>query len=156
MFLDDFDRTIFCNRLAKAIDKYAWTLVAFVLMPTHFHFVLEVLDNALQPGMRDFFGPYAQEFNRRHGRWGHLRGDPYKLRTIHDDADLANNVRYVLRNPVRATLCAKPEDWIWSSWRGTSALDKAFPFVDDRAFVSFFDEDRTRALPQMRVFVQAG
>jgi REP element-mobilizing transposase RayT len=155
MFIDDFDRTMFCTCLAKTIDKYAWRLAAFVLMPTHFHFVVEVLENALQPGMRDFFGPYAQWFNRQHARWGHLRGDPYKLRSIHDDADLANNVRYVLRNPVRAKLCARPEDWVWSSCRGTAAYDEPFPFIDDRAFVSFFDEDRAKAVPQLRVFVEA-
>ena len=155
MFHDDYDRTMFCNRVAKVVEKYAWTLVAFVLMPTHFHFVLEVLDDTLQPGMRDFFGPYAQWFNLRHGRWGHLRGDPYKLRRIRDDADLANNVRYVLRNPVRANLCASPEDWTWSSYRGTLGLEEPFPFVDDREFVAFFHEDRTRALPQLRAFVAA-
>jgi REP element-mobilizing transposase RayT len=154
MFHDDADRTMFCNRLEKIITKYSWTLIAFVLMPTHFHFVVEVGDDVLQPGMHDFFGPYVQWFNRRHLRWGHLKGDRYKLRRVFDDAGVARVVRYVVRNPVRAGLCERPQDWLWSSYRGTAGYARPFPFVDDRRFVEFFDEDRTRAIQKLRVFVE--
>jgi REP element-mobilizing transposase RayT len=158
MFLDDIDRTIFCNRLTMMIGKFEWKLVAFVLMPTHFHLVLEVADGALSPGMHGLFGPYAQGFNRRHGRSGHLRAEPFKLRTIHDDADLAGAVRYVARNPVRAKLCAAPEDWYWSSYSGSAdyASPSPFRFVDDRDVISWFDEnDRRKAIEVFRAFVAA-
>jgi REP element-mobilizing transposase RayT len=155
MFRNDLDRTMFCNRLSGTITKYSWTLIAFVLMPTHFHLVVDVEDDVLQPGMRDAFGPYAQWFNRQHGRWGHLKGDPYGLRRIVDDADLANAVRYVFRNPVRDGLCERPQDWLWSSYRATAGYAKPFPFVDDPFFVTFFHEEREKAIPQLRVFVEA-
>jgi hypothetical protein len=56
MYRDDTDRTLFCRRLARTIEKYKWTLVGFLLMPTHFHLIVEVGANMLQPGMRDTFG----------------------------------------------------------------------------------------------------
>lgn len=150
MFRDDFDRSSFCKRLAKSIDKYGWTCVAFVLMRTHFHLVLEVEDDALPPGMRDFFGPYAQEFNRRHARYGHLRAEPYKLRRIWNDGELRAAVRYVARNPVRARACKRPQDWYWSSYGGSAGYAKPFPFVDDALVLGSLHEDVTKARVMLR------
>jgi putative transposase len=154
MFRDDTDRSAFCNRLARVIAKYQWVCHAFILMPTHFHLVLTVLDNVLQPGMRDAFGPYAQEFNRRWARSGHLKAAPYGLRRIEDEADFCGVVRYVARNPVRKQLCAAPQDWQWSSYPGSAGYAEPFWFVDDRAVLAMFDDDRARASWLLRVFVE--
>lgn len=155
MFRDDTDRTGFCRRLAAATAKHSWTLASFVLMPTHFHLIVEVGDNVLQPGMRDAFGPYAQEFNRRHGRSGHLRAGPYKLRRIVDDPGLEVAVRYVARNPVRKNLCLRPQDWAWSSYPGSAGLATQFPFVNDELALASFDPDRRKAVQRLRTFVEA-
>jgi REP-associated tyrosine transposase len=155
MFRDDWDRTEFCNRLARAISRHQWILHAFVLMPTHFHLVLTVLDDVLQPGMRDAFGPYAQGFNRRWGRAGHLKAAPYKLRRVNDEPDLCGVVRYVARNPVRAKLCESPRDWRWSSYLGSAGYTSPFWFVDDRTVMAAFGESRTKASQLLRVFVEA-
>src|SRR4051812_10330121 len=154
MFRDDFDRTAFCRRLARSIDKYGWSCIAFVLMRTHFHLVLDVDDDVLQPGMRDFFGPYAQEFNRRHGRYGHLRAEPYKLRRIGDDRELRAAVRYVARNPVRARACKQPQEWYWSSYRGSAGYTKPFPFVDDELVLGSLHEDVTKARVMLREVIE--
>ena len=154
MYRDDTDRTLFCRRLAGTIAKYQWTLVGFVLMPTHFHLIVEVGDDVLQPGMRDMFGPYAQEFNRRHGRSGHLKAGPYKLRPIVDEVALEVVVRYVARNPVRSNLCLQPQDWTWSSYPGTAGLARQFPFVHDELALASFAEDRVQAVRRLRTFVE--
>src|SRR5947209_3427790 len=132
MFRDDSDRWSFCRRLNASLQKHRWVCHAFVLMPTHFHLLVSVLDDVLQPGMRDAFGPYAQEFNRRWARSGHLKAAPYGLRRVHDDFDLHNVVRYIARNPVRDGLCERPHDWSWSSYRGTAGYTRRLYFVDDR------------------------
>jgi len=155
MFRDDSDRASFCNRLASAIEKYGWFCHAFVLMPTHFHLIVTtVLDNVLQPGMRDSCGPYAQEFNRRWARTGHLKAAPYGLRRIWDEPDLCGVVRYVARNPVRDKLCDLPQDWQWSSYLGSAGYAKPFWFVDDRTVMAAFNENDTRARSFLRVFVE--
>jgi putative transposase len=154
MYRDDTDRTLFCRRLAGTIAKYQWTLVGFVLMPTHFHLIVGVRDDVLQPGMRDTFGPYAHEFNRRHGRSGHLKAGPYKLRRIIDEVALQAVVRYVARNPVRAKLCLQPQDWTWSSYRGTSGLAPPFPFVDDELALASFAEDSAEAARRQRAHLE--
>ena len=74
MFRDDFDRTDFCNRLGKTIARFEWVLHAFVLMTTHYHFLLDVTVNTLSRGMKWLNELYAQTFNNRHGRRGHVFG----------------------------------------------------------------------------------
>ena len=55
----------------------------------------------------------------------------YGAKRIRTDASLAARFRYVVRNPVRAGLCASPQDWPWSSYAGTIGLREQFSFVDD-------------------------
>lgn len=154
MFRDDFDRTAFCERLASVIPKFGWTCVAFILMPTHFHLVLAVDDDRLQPGMQALFGPYAQAFNRRWGRKGHLKAGPFRMRHVADDADLVGLVRYVARNPVRARICEHPADWFWGSFCGSAGYAKPFAFVDDELVLSALDDDRTEAQRLLRERVE--
>lgn len=145
MFHDDVDRTAFCRRFTRSIIRYRWTCVAFVLMTTHFHFILEVDDDVLSPGMRDFFGPYAQEFNRRHGRYGHLRAEAFKLRPIRDDVDLRGCAKYIANNPVEAEMVERPQDWEWSSYPGTAGYTRPFPFVNDALLLGSIHDDVFRA-----------
>jgi REP element-mobilizing transposase RayT len=154
MFRDDFDRQAFCTRLVTSMLRHGWTCHAFVLMPTHFHLVVSVLDDAMQPGMRDAFGPYAQEFNRRWARSGHLKAAPYKLRPVWGDFDLHNLVRYVARNPVRDGLCEHPQDWRWSSYPGSAAYAPPFRFVDDAIVMGSLDESPVRAIQLLRLLVE--
>jgi putative transposase len=154
MFVDDTDRTDFCRRLAGTIRRHRWTCTAFVLMTTHFHFVLEVDDDVLSPGMRDFFGPYAQAFNRRHGRYGHLRAEPFKLRPLATDAGLRILAKYVANNPVEAGMCEWPQDWRWSSYAGTAGYKPQFPFVDDRLLLGSIHDDAARARLLWREIVE--
>lgn len=99
-------------------------------MPTHYHLLLAVPDDSLQPGMKILNGPYALSFNRRHGRKGHLFGDRYFARPVLTDASLRRRFRYLARNPVRAGLCASGLDWQWSSYRDAVTGSHDFPFVD--------------------------
>src|SRR5581483_5492032 len=85
MFLDDVDRMDFCRRLARTIARFGWTCRSFCLMTTHYHLLLDVKLDLLQPGMHRLNGPYAQQFNARHGRSGHLRGDRYSATPVETD-----------------------------------------------------------------------
>jgi hypothetical protein len=124
-------------------------------MTTHFHLVLEVEDDMLSPGMRDLFGPYAQEFNRRHGRYGHLRAEPFKLRPIFGDGGLWRIVAYVANNPVEAKLCELPQDWLWSSYAGSAGYRKQFPFVDDTLLLGSLHDDVEKARLLLREIVES-
>jgi REP-associated tyrosine transposase len=154
MFNDDIDRTDFCNRLGRTITKFGWACHAFCLMTTHYHLMVTVDENALQPGMRWLNGPYAQAFNLRWGRSGHLRGGPYGLRRIEDETQLLTCFRYVALNPVDGGLCTHPAEWPWSSYRGTAGYDDGFWFVTNDLVLDAIHDDRTKAQRLLRLLVE--
>jgi putative transposase len=152
-FLDDFDRTDFCNRLHRVIEKYRWRCLAFALLTNHFHLHLQVEDNALQPGMKALNGPYSQAFNRRHERWGHLCGSRYSLVPVESERQRARLFRYIALNPVKAGLAVRPQDWPWSSYAGTAGYATPFAFVTDAPIRELFGRgEEGREL--LRVFVE--
>ena len=150
MFRDDIDRTGFCNRLGQVIRRFAWRCHAFCLMTTHYHLLLDVETDALQPGMGVLNGAYAQEFNRRWRRSGHLRGGPYKLIQVQGDKQLMRVVRYIALNPVEAGLCKRPAEWPWGSYRGSAGYGDQFWFVDDDLVLATLHENRTEAQRLLR------
>ena len=73
------------------------------------HLIIETPKPNLSDGMQRFHGDYAQLFNRRHTRSGHLFQRRYEAVGIEDDAQLWTTVRYIVNNPVEAGLCDTPE-----------------------------------------------
>lgn len=114
IFVQDLDRLEFLHALGIVIDRFGWRLVAYCLMGTHYHLMVETPSACLSPGMRWLNGVYATGFNKRYGRRGHLFGARYDARAILDEMHHSAAVRYVLENPVRANLCPRAEDWAWS------------------------------------------
>jgi putative transposase len=113
--LDDFSQ--FVKLLGAVVLRFRWRRHAYCLMPNHYHLVLESTRCDLSAGMHRLNGLYAQGFNDRYERSGHLFQNRFGARLIDDDRQLATVCAYVLDNPVRAGLTATAEDWPWSSAR---------------------------------------
>jgi len=132
-FRDDLDRTIFLRELARATSKFAWTCIAYCLLGSHYHLVLDVRDGALSRGMQSLNWRYSMQFNDRHRLRGHHQFERFGSRRIEDEYDLESVYLYVARNPVEATLCEQAEHWRWSSHAGTVGLRELDSFVDPAA-----------------------
>jgi len=120
IFLDLLDRRVFLGLLDRVARRSQWDLHAWCLMTNHFHLVVENRLPNLSPGMHRLNGVYAQVFNERYERTGHLFGKRFGAKPIEDDEQLFNTVEYVFDNPVRAGLCASRQDWPWlggTFWR---------------------------------------
>jgi putative transposase len=111
---DDNDRRVFLIRLTDVVSRFDWLLHALCLMNTHYHLVIESTRLALSNGMKRLNGLYAQGFNDRHGRSGHLFGDRFWASLIESEEYLEAACSYVVWNPVRAGLCDDPEDSPWT------------------------------------------
>ena len=68
----------------------------------------------LSAGLHWLNGRYAREFNKRHGRFGHVFAERFQARVIESEEYLFDACEYVAQNPVAAGLCDAPEDWPWS------------------------------------------
>jgi putative transposase len=154
IFRDDFDRTLFCMHLIRTMTRLGWICVAFCFMTTHYHLLLDVPAETLQSGMHRLNGDYAQAFNRKHGRSGHLFGERYYDARVESDEHLLNVLRYLALNPVAAGLCERPGDWYWGSYRACIQLGEPFPFVDDTRLLSYFTHAGGIDILDIRRFVE--
>lgn len=114
IFRNASDRRIFLADLGVRTKSHDWTVYALCLMTTHYHLVLLSTRADLSRGVQRLNGRYAQEFNERHVRFGHLFADRFTSRVIETERHLYEACRYVMENPVRARLCDSAEDWPWS------------------------------------------
>jgi putative transposase len=114
VFADDFDRVLFLRLLAESVERFSWRCHALCLMGTHYHLVLGTIRTCLSAGLHRLNGLYAQHFNRRHDRTGHLFGGRFHAWLVEDEDQLRATTRYVLNNPVRAGLVETAGDWPWS------------------------------------------
>jgi hypothetical protein len=126
----------------------------FCLMTTHVHLLLETRrENELQTAMKSINWCYAYAFNRRYGRSGHLFGRRYWCKQVVSSGQLLAATRYIARNPVRAELCGRAEDWFWGSYAGTVGVADPFPFIDATPILAEFADDLFVAAAELRAFV---
>lgn len=121
IFKDDSDRKCFLETLGECCIKAGWQVHAFVLMPNHFHLVVETPQPNLVAGMKWFLGSYTGRFNRRHKLVGHLFSGRYKSLLVEGSGNgyLRTVCDYVHLNPARARLIPASEalsSFAWSSW----------------------------------------
>ena len=113
IYRDDDDRTLFCALLRLATRRWRWHVLAYCLMPNHFHIVVTCDLERLSRGMHLLNFRYAQSFNHRHGRAGHLFQGRFSSYVIASDEHFVAACAYVIDNPVRAGLCSARDDWPW-------------------------------------------
>ncbi|MCC6682495.1 MAG: transposase [Phycisphaeraceae bacterium] len=136
LFEKPADYTAFEAVMAEASDKAAIRLLAYCLMPNHWHLVL-------WPQSSGDLGRYMQRLTTMHvRRWhehrhsaglGHLYQGPYKSFPIETDRHLLAVCRYVERNALRAELVERAENWRWGSmWRRdhSDVLEGVPPLTD--------------------------
>ena len=97
--------------------RFGWRYDVYCLMSSHFHLLVRAPLAQVSKGMHWSNGVYAQRFNRRWGRVGHLFENRFSARVMRDEAHWERTCRYILDNPVKAGLCEFAEDWPWSGGR---------------------------------------
>jgi putative transposase len=109
----DDDYKLFIRLLRVVELRLEWKPIAYCLMPNHYHVVVQTPEPNLPAGMKHLNGVYAQGFNQRYGRVGHLFQARYESRVIETEAHAEIAIAYVVGNAAKAGLCAAPADWPW-------------------------------------------
>ncbi len=118
IFRKDKDYEAFENIPAQAKERYPMRILAYCLMPNHWHFVVYPhTDDAMPQFMRWVTVTHTQRWHAHYKTIGsgHLYQGRYKSFPVQRDEHFLQLVRYVERNAKRASLVRRAEDWPWSS-----------------------------------------
>lgn len=102
IFADQLDRDSFVERLGSQLDRTGFSCLAFALMTNHFHLLVDCSDEDPAQMLQPLVGSYATEFNRRHGRSGHLFKERHFRAAIESEGYLLECIRYIHQNPLMA------------------------------------------------------
>jgi REP element-mobilizing transposase RayT len=97
-------------------------LLAYAVMPNHLHILLLQGDQPLSSFMQPLLCRIALLVQRRRGREGHVFERRYRDAHCGDVMHVRNAVAYIHLNPVRAGICASPDEYAWSSQRVYSGV----------------------------------
>ena len=104
--------------LAEAGERVGVRLLAYCVMPNHFHLVAWPRDDGdLSRWMQWLLTAQVRRYHRHYQGSGHVWQGRFKAFPIQQDAHLLTVLRYVERNALRAGLVERAEDWAWSSVR---------------------------------------
>jgi putative transposase len=154
IYRDDIDRERFLLLLAQTIVRFGWNLFAWVLMSNHYHLVVQTPQPNLSRGMHWLNSRYAQWFNRRHDRRGHLFQGRFHGKLVEKESYLLTVARYVVLNPVRAGLVDNPADWRWSSYRQTAGLEAPEPWLAADELLESFGGATERGCKEYAAYVE--
>ncbi len=118
LFKNDEQYRDFINILREAKTFVPVRILAYCLMPNHWHLVLyPENDGDLSQFMQRITLTHTQRYHAKTSTigYGHIYQGRYKSLPVQDDQYLLNLVRYVERNARRAAMVEKAEDWRWSS-----------------------------------------
>jgi REP element-mobilizing transposase RayT/DNA-binding CsgD family transcriptional regulator len=160
ILLDEQDNRKFLELFGKTLERFNWICHAYCLMVNHYHLMIETPDANLSKGMHHLNATFCQAHHKRHDTVGHLLQGRFKAIVVDRESYLLELARYVVLNPVRAGLVARPEDWPWSSYRATAGLPvstpEAAPLLTTAWLLAQFGPDETTARRRYLEFVSSG
>ncbi len=105
------------KRFARYASEIDVTIIAYCLMPNHYHFLLrqdgeKTISNLIQA----VFNSYSKAFNKLYKRSGTLFEGPFQSIHVDKESYLIYLCRYIHRNPLEARLVTNLEHWPYSNY----------------------------------------
>ncbi len=158
IFRLDSDREDFLARLAGLCRDGHIAVLAWALMPNHFHLLIRTGRQAIHKSMKKLLTGYVVNFNRRHNRYGHLFQNRYKSILCEEDPYLLELTRYIHLNPLRAGVVSNLEELNRYTWTGHSGILGIVKrdWQDANTVLNYFGERKKQARRLYQGFVAGG
>jgi REP element-mobilizing transposase RayT len=131
IFFNPENYLFFLKKARKHILPHC-NILAWCLMPNHFHFMINSDNrtkqtkviagterNVLSEGIRNLLSSYTQAINKQNNTTGSLFQQNTKAKLISKSSNLYDRIclHYIHQNPLKGNLVTKMEDWEYSSFK---------------------------------------
>lgn len=119
IFFNDRDYNFFLKRLQelKTKKQFDHSIYAYVLMPNHFHFLIQVRKSPLAKILASLMTSYSMYINRTYKRVGPLFQNRFKSKLVRQDNYFLAGSRYIFLNPIEAKLVKNLRAYPWSGYQ---------------------------------------
>jgi len=143
IYISEYDFKKFLEYLLKAKERFSFYLYAYVLMPNHYHLLIETMTPNLSRIMQYLNTAYTTYYNVKRKRCGHLFQGRYKSILVDKQSYFLELSRYIHLNPVKAKLVQNPEEYRWSSCKGYISK-KGDGYIDKEQIKENLDMNETQ------------
>jgi len=117
IFFSDDNCIYLLEKLEEEKDKYEIEVIAYCLMPNHYHLLLQQKSaKPISSYIQKIFNGYVQAINKEQDRSGTLFEGRSKSILIDKEEYLLHLIRYIHINPVVANIVKKSEQWEYSNY----------------------------------------
>ena len=130
------DNYLFFLKKFKTRFRKSLKVVSYCLMPTHFHFLVQITTEEISELKRNIgihLSSYTKAYNKLHNRHGSLFQQHTKAKIVDDRTYLLVLINYIHQNPIRNNLVEDLCDWPFSSYRDLAGLRKGT--LPDRSII---------------------
>lgn len=165
IFKNDKDREHFIQLLRESADFYKVEVVAYCLMPNHFHFLLCTKKPNLSRFMQRMNAAYTRYFNYKYKRVGPLMQGRYKSLLVGSPEYFLTLSRYIYLNPVKVKSISKKSQveqelllrgYKWSSYAGVLEPKKRDRYFRCEHVLDFVGGDNESGRKRYEDYVLAG
>jgi putative transposase len=130
------------NKEAEIARKRSVSLVAFTLMPNHFHLlVCERKENGISAYMQRVQNAYAKYYNAKYKTSGHVFQGPYNSVHIEDNEQLLHASAYIHRNQREIKEWKNKEyNYLWSSYHDYARDNRWSELLDQEIILKQFSD----------------
>lgn len=154
LFLDDADRNKYLSTLSRFKKNKEYELYAYCLMDNHVHLLLQEGKEAIPRSMKRIGVSYSYYYNKKYERVGHLFQDRFRSEIIENDKYLLACARYIHKNPVKAGIVQKAEEYQWSSYQEYLGQTAYKGLVDTQFLLQMYSESYEKAIEEMQMFTE--
>lgn len=155
LFRNDKDRDRYLFYVKKYQRKFDFKVYVYCLMTTHAHLLIDANGADISKFMHGINQSYAQYFNKKYNRHGHVFQDRFKSKVVQDEGYLFTVSAYIHNNPTGIEGYEKcPEDYKYSTLRIYLGLeDDEDSLVDEEFIMGFFNKNVKKAREKYYKFV---
>ncbi len=158
LFQTTSDYNDFLHRIEISLRKSPNQVLAWALMPNHFHLLIRSGSGGITQFMRRLMSGYAISFNARHKRAGHLFQNRYKSIICEEAAYLKELVRYIHLNPLRAGIVADMKGLKKYPFSGHSVLmgTADYSWQEQKDVLALFGKTKKIARARYAAYIREG
>ena len=151
IFEDNEDFLRFIETLSRYKEICEYELYGYCLMSNHIHLLIKEGKEPISQIMKRIGTSYVYWYNKKYDRIGHLFQDRYKSEMVEDDTYLLVVLRYIHRNPVKAGIVSKMDQYEYHSYAN---YFKAGTIIDQDLILAMFDSVHHKALQAFQKFME--